>query len=139
MITVYGITDPYGQIRYVGMTTNPAQRFATHRSSQKSFEVTGFAVLAQKDEWDTAEEAKWIEFFGLGNLTNKSAGYRPFPDIGDVMPPSLSRVCELKSCSKTFIASAPHQRFCCATHKNLWHARDRRRIVRMVRQLGIGK
>ncbi len=53
----------------------------------------------------------------------------------------MKKGCELKGCTKTFLlrASTPHQRFCCATHKNLWHARERQRILVTVRQLGMAK
>ncbi len=51
----------------------------------------------------------------------------------------MKKGCELKGCQKTFVQKAPHQRFCCATHKNLWHARERQRILVTVRQLGMAK
>jgi hypothetical protein len=51
----------------------------------------------------------------------------------------MKKACELKGCSKVFTPRAPQQRFCSAKHKDLWHARDRQRIVLMVRKLGVGR
>jgi len=47
--------------------------------------------------------------------------------------------CELPSCKKVFLPRAIQQRFCCATHRNRWHAQARQRIIVMVRNMGIGK
>ncbi len=51
----------------------------------------------------------------------------------------MKKECDLKGCKKLFTPRGDYQRFCSSKHKDLWHARERQRILRMVRQLGIGK
>ena len=145
MITVYGLTDEHGQIRYVGSTKNPSLRFNQHRSGKCGvlFNVHGLAVLARANTGDLAvqHERSWVDYFGMDNLFNKA---RPCSSSGAALnlPALLSlpnRDCSLTGCSVRFAPRTDAQRFCCAAHKNLWHQRERYRIVKMVRQLGVGK
>jgi hypothetical protein len=78
MITVYGLTDEHGQIRYVGQTGNPSERFRVHEKTWHDFKVEGLAVLSVEDtdEKANAKERKWITYFGLDNLHNKINGPR---------------------------------------------------------------
>lgn len=76
MITVYGLTDEHGQIRYVGQTANPTERFKSHLAFAHAFQVSGFATLAEMESDSDACEAerKWIAFFGRDNLHNRNDG-----------------------------------------------------------------
>ena len=76
MITVYGLTDEHGQIRYVGSTKNPSLRFNQHSSGKCGvlFNVHGLAVLARANTGDLAvqHERSWVDYFGMDNLFNKA-------------------------------------------------------------------
>ena len=76
MITIYGLTDEHGQIRYIGQTISPASRFRSHCDSREDFFPVGFAPLeTQTTNADACNaERKWIEFFGLDNLCNTHGG-----------------------------------------------------------------
>ena len=51
----------------------------------------------------------------------------------------MRKECDLTGCKKKFLPRTEEHRFCSSKHKNLWHARERQRIMLMVRQLGVGK
>ena len=134
MITVYGITDQHGQIRYVGMTGNPKQRFARHRSTQKSFEVCGMAILAVKDEWDEDEEAKWIDFFGMENLVNATDGRRRKDEIDWPDEPMAEVECALLRCSRKFVPAREWQVFCTKQCHDDHHNAARAKLVQWARK-----
>lgn len=75
-ITVYGLTNECGQICYVGITSNPHERFHAHSNGDWEFSVTGLAVLARTRSLQEARqlERQWIEFFGFENLHNGNGG-----------------------------------------------------------------
>lgn len=74
MITIYGLTDEFGQIRYVGQTGDAVARYKSHKYGKWNFTPSGFAVLervtSRKDA--NSSETKWIQFFGKDNLHNRS-------------------------------------------------------------------
>ena len=95
MITIYGLTDEHGQIRYVGVTNDPAVRFKWHTWNKygKDFNIAGMAVLSRVVDEDRVtaqrEEQRWIDYFGMDNLFNvRTACQKPDPPIGlpDAMP-----------------------------------------------------
>ena len=45
--------------------------------------------------------------------------------------------CDLAECRTKFYTDKRHKRFCCAAHKNLWHARERYRIVKLHKLMGV--
>jgi hypothetical protein len=47
--------------------------------------------------------------------------------------------CDLPACKRKFVPSAVQQRFCCVKHRNLFHQNERTRIMRIVREMGVGK
>ena len=51
----------------------------------------------------------------------------------------MKKECDLKGCKTVFTVRTHEHRFCSAAHKNLWHARERQRILVMVRKLGVGR
>ena len=52
---------------------------------------------------------------------------------------AMKKECALKGCIKKFTPRTNEHRFCSSKHKDLWHARDRQRIMVMVRKLGVGR
>ena len=51
----------------------------------------------------------------------------------------MMKECDIKECKKKFTPRGEYQRFCSSKHKDLWHARERQRILLMARKLGVGK
>jgi hypothetical protein len=49
----------------------------------------------------------------------------------------MKRECDLKGCTKTFVPRTDEHRFCSDGHKNLWHARERQRILLIALAMGI--
>jgi hypothetical protein len=47
--------------------------------------------------------------------------------------------CDLPNCSKRFVPRVRQQRFCCAKHRETFHRYERARIIKLVRDMGIGK
>jgi hypothetical protein len=88
-VTVYGLTNEFGQICYVGQTRHLEARFRAHLKYGHPFIVAGLAVLAIKTSLNLANrwEQKWIAFFGLENLFNgnKGGGCRLKPKFKSVM------------------------------------------------------
>jgi hypothetical protein len=79
MITIYGITDEFGQIRYVGHIRNSQQRFAQHQAGM-DFNVVGMAILecVETRALVTEAEHKWINFFvGMRWISRKMLGSIP--------------------------------------------------------------
>ncbi len=136
MITVYGLTDEHGQIRYVGQTQNLKQRFANHRSSQKSFEVAGMAVLSRRDYFEEAcaEEVRWIEFFGLSNLANISPGILPLAELDD--EPGIQLVmCGNAECSVPFVPRRPWQKFHSDKCHDAFHNQIKKKLIAKARAM----
>jgi len=127
MITVYGLTDEHGQIRYVGQTGNPRQRFLQHRSSQKTFTVVGMAKLAEMQEWNEDEESKWIAFFGLENLVNRSPGTSTPIDI---LPDTEISEIPCITCKEIFLPVTVWQRFCRPQCRDRYHNKKKCQILK---------
>ena len=147
MITVYGLTDEHGQIRYVGATERPAARFKQHLKGRcgSLFSIHGMAVLSKVDTemLSSHEEQAWINYFGMDNLFN-IANPRPWSEglLNDcpitLYQPAM-QVCPLDGCEKTFTPVTTRQRFCCQKHRDRWHHLERSRLLKMLREMGIGK
>ena len=85
--TIYGLTDSLGQVHYVGQTFSPKIRYRSHRRSKMPFAVSGLAVLSVVRSRAQAnyEERRWIEFYGMDNLYNKTpgGGFNTRPSVGN--------------------------------------------------------
>ncbi len=142
MITIYGLTDEHGQIRYVGQTSRPHERYKEHKSAGK-IPVHGMAILASAEEGKPASRAEqdWIEFFGIDNLFNKlfplswysTVQYHHVDDFGRI------RICALKECSGRFIRTVKTQRCCTQWHQDQHDHLERARLLKMLRTMGVGK
>lgn len=151
MITVYGLTDEHGQIKYVGQTRRPEVRFRQHVSGKlKSFfRICGLAVLERVVDVKRAywREQAWIDFFGMDNLFNKAPasawseegfnlfhyGFQYVDDFGRI------RICEYEECKGRFIREVKTQRCCTQAHQNQQDELIRHRIRVMLRSMGVGK
>lgn len=45
--------------------------------------------------------------------------------------------CDLKECRAVFMTKSLAHRFCCPAHKNKWHARERYRMVKLFKIMGV--
>jgi hypothetical protein len=142
MITVYGITDEFGQIRYVGQTSRPHERYKEHRRAGK-IPVHGMAILASAKEGVPASRAEqdWIEFFGIDNLFNKLFPLSWYSTVRYQWVDAFGRIkmCAYEGCRGRFIPTMKGQRCCTQEHQDQQDQLIRQRIMLMVRQLGVGK
>jgi len=147
MITVYGLTDPYGQIRYVGQTCRPSGRFRDHDGLFDG--LTGFAVLATVTNEESARtiENQWIAFFGRDNLFNERGGsatetQRPIEEARWRYPERFSNLFDSKACDEcgTIFTPTRHwQVFCTLECRRHWYKEVRRRFVAMQADVGLLK
>ena len=79
-VVIYGLTDQFGLVKYVGKTRSPSRRWLGHlllsRKGLLGFQLEGIAILemvvAEKD--DNEAEKRWIAFYGRENLFNRTNG-----------------------------------------------------------------
>jgi hypothetical protein len=76
MITVYGLTDYAGEVRYVGQTCYPKPRLYELKKRHFPFEIAEMKTLEVVETNEQAAEAEtlWINHYGLENLENKHRG-----------------------------------------------------------------
>jgi len=73
---IYGLTDQFGQIRYIGQSERLSARYKEHKKRFKDHGIVGMAILETLSigaDPDLAE-IKWIAFFGRDNLLNQTNG-----------------------------------------------------------------
>lgn len=92
-ITIYGLYDECGVIKYVGRTKHLKRRVYSHRRVRAW--VVGVTVLemATDDTW-RAVEKKWIAFYKLNGLDNKNEGGGGLTSFSDEIKQKISRACK---------------------------------------------
>lgn len=73
---IYGLSNEFGQILYIGKSRVPIRRYREHLKLGHPFTVAGLALLEIVPDGGNANvaERKWIKFFGRDNLFNRTNG-----------------------------------------------------------------